>query len=67
MLILYNTHIYTPERKDPSFSDLAIQGERILAIGKDAEIIGRYGSQATLVNLEGKTIWPGLIDAHLHL
>lgn len=47
---------------------VAIKGERILAVGPSNEIIHRYrGENTRLVDATGKTVTPGLVDAHTHL
>ena len=67
MLILYNANVYSREGIHSLVSALAIENGRILAVGNDVELLAGFGSHARLQNMEGKTIWPGLIDAHLHL
>jgi hypothetical protein len=46
---------------------LAISGERLLAVGRRDDILAHAGSSTERVQLEGRTVLPGLIDAHLHL
>ncbi len=67
MLILYNAKVYIGESNLLPVSAMAIENGRILAVGNEDEILAGFGSHARLQNMEGKTIWPGLIDAHLHL
>ncbi len=45
---------------------MAIVDGKIFAIGSDAEILSLETAQTKKINLAGKTIWPGLIDSHLH-
>jgi 5-methylthioadenosine/S-adenosylhomocysteine deaminase len=45
---------------------IAIRGERIVAVGTDAEITTRYRATRTL-DASGKAILPGLINAHTHV
>jgi len=51
----------------PLASAIAIQGDRILAIGSDQAIRTAYASQPELFDAGGRTIIPGLTDAHIHL
>jgi imidazolonepropionase-like amidohydrolase len=46
-------------------SVLVIQGDRIVAVGKHGKV--RYPKTARVINTQGKTIIPGLINAHGHL
>ena len=46
---------------------MAIQGERILAIGDEAGVIDQAGADHNTVDLGGKTVLPGFIDPHFHL
>lgn len=55
---------------DADFSEaeaIAIRGERILAVGLEAEVREAAGAEARVVDLEGKTVLPGFIDAHTHV
>jgi predicted amidohydrolase YtcJ len=45
---------------------MAVQDGKITAIGSDAEILSMEKPGCKKFNLEGKTVWPGLIDSHLH-
>lgn len=64
--ILYNGNIHTLDRTQPHVTSLAITGERIVAYGTDAEIQALAGLGTTVENLNGRTVIPGLIDAHIH-
>src|SRR2546423_15218461 len=47
---------------------VAVKGERILAVGDTDEIIHAHRAEDTrLVDATGKTVTPGLVDAHTHL
>jgi len=55
---------------DTSFSihqAFAIQGDRFLAIGSDADIQGLAGPQTRKIDLRGSTVIPGLMDNHNHV
>ena len=54
---------------DPAFTvapAMAIRGNRILAVGAADAVSAAAGKSARVVDLEGKTVLPGLIDSHLH-
>lgn len=46
---------------------IAIRGNRILAVGTDGEVRAVAGTEAKIVDLGGKTVLPGFIDAHTHV
>jgi predicted amidohydrolase YtcJ len=46
---------------------IALRGERILAVGSDAELAPLAGPQTEITELHGRTVMPGLIDGHAHL
>ena len=48
------------------FSSILVDNGKIKAIGGD-ELNERYSSTDDIVNLQGKTVLPGLIDAHGHV
>ncbi len=66
-LILHNGRIITV---DPEFSireAVAISGNRVLAVGGSKEILEKFrGPRTTLIDLDGRAVLPGLIDAHVH-
>jgi predicted amidohydrolase YtcJ len=65
-LVFINGNIITVDEQQPRAEALAVQGERILAVGSNAEIDRLTHSATRIVNLRGKTVVPGLIDGHLH-
>jgi predicted amidohydrolase YtcJ len=64
--LLLNARIHTLDPQRPHATGLALRDGKILAVGNDDEIQGLASSRAQSVNLNGQTILPGLIDAHLH-
>lgn len=66
-LVLTNANIITVNEKQPTASDLAVIDGRIIYVG-DSTGIKKYIDQKTqVIDLKGKTIIPGFIDAHAHL
>jgi predicted amidohydrolase YtcJ len=45
---------------------LAVAGDRIVAVGGEDEVLARVGPGTVVVDLEGRALLPGLIDAHAH-
>lgn len=67
MRILYRARVRTLNRNQPVATAIAIDKDRIVAIGTDEEILSLAPAGSEKENMEGKTIWPGLTDAHIHL
>ncbi len=66
-LILHNGRILTVDAKFSIREAVAIGGNRVLAVGTSKEVLGKFrGARTTVIDLQGKTVLPGLIDAHLH-
>jgi predicted amidohydrolase YtcJ len=59
--------IRTLDPAHPAATALAIRGDLIVAVGADAEVRRLAGPGARVIELAGKTVTPGLIDAHCHL
>ena len=45
---------------------MAIKDNRFVFVGSDDDAKGYIGSQTSAIDLKGKTVLPGLIDAHVH-
>ncbi len=67
MRIIYHARIYTFDVRNPVVSALAIEGDRVVAVGSDFEILNHFSHRADLLDAGNFTIIPGLIDAHIHL
>lgn len=63
--ILVNGKIVTVDGRFTIAEALAIKGQRIAAVGTNADIRKRYGG-AKAIDLQGRTVIPGLIDNHAH-
>ena len=64
--ILVNGNIITLDANQPRVSALAISYGRVVALGTDDEIRALANSKTVEQNLDGKTVLPGLTDAHIH-
>src|SRR6266545_1061541 len=66
-LILHNGKVVTVDAAFRVMEAIALKGGRITATGTSAEILKAERSPRTrVVDLGGKTVLPGLIDAHVH-
>ena len=66
-LIFHNARIYTVDARHSIAEAVAIAGDRIVRVGKEAEILGLKGQSTRLIDVGGGTIVPGLHDAHAHV
>lgn len=64
-LIITNANIYTVNDESPKAQSFAIKDGLFIGIGTSKEIKKKFRSD-TVINLEGKTVLPGLIDGHCH-
>src|SRR5687768_18505332 len=62
-LILVNGDIHTMDPARERATALAINGDKIVAVGDDAEVKQHATATTRIVDLAGKTVTPGLIDA----
>lgn len=46
---------------------IAIRGNKIIAVGREADVIKIVGGKAEVVDLKGRTMLPGFIDPHTHM
>lgn len=64
-LLLYNGKIFTADEKFTIAEAVAVDGERIIAVGAGADLRDKYKA-ATEIDLKGKLVTPGFNDAHVH-
>lgn len=64
--VFYDAHIFTAEYGHPYAEGLAIRGGKIIAVGALPSVLQAAGATAKKIDLEGKFLMPGMIDAHAH-
>ncbi len=66
-MILLNGRFHTIDKTQPLAMAVAIQDGKFIAVG-DAEEVMRHRSATTqVIDLNGRTVVPGLNDSHIHL
>jgi len=65
-LILHNANIFTVNSREPHAQAVAIARGRFLAVGSNADVLNLAGAGVRKLDLGGKTVLPGFIDAHSH-
>jgi len=65
-LILHHGRIYTVDAANAIAEAVAVQGDRIVSVGSNADVLARRTSSTRVIDLGGATVLPGLHDAHGH-
>ncbi|MDX1671252.1 MAG: amidohydrolase [Balneolaceae bacterium] len=66
-LILTDASIWTANDQQPRAEAMAVKNDKILAVGNSERILRYRDEKSEIVELEGRFICPGFIDAHIHL
>lgn len=65
-LIVRGAKIWTVDKATPTAQAVAVLGERIVAVGSDADVDAWRGPKTRVVDAGGKLLLPGFDDAHVH-
>ncbi len=65
--LLLHGHIYTGDPQRPWVAALALDADRISAVGSDATIAPLRRAKTAVIDLQGRTVIPGIVDSHMHL
>ena len=65
-LLLENANVLTMNPAQPTASTVAVAQGRIVAVGTREELAGLRSQAQRVLDLDGATLIPGLIDAHTH-
>jgi len=65
-LILANGKFVTLDPRGRIVTGLAVRAGRIAALGASAEIEALAGPASRVLDLEGRTVIPGIVDSHCH-
>jgi hypothetical protein len=67
-LVLWHGRVFTARPDEPPFAGgVAIVGDRIVAVGDDEAVLAAAPRDAQRVDVGGRSILPGFVDAHHHL
>ncbi|MCY1264803.1 hydrolase [Pseudomonas jessenii] len=64
--VMRNGYVYTVDGQDSVQQAIAISGGKIVYVGSDAGVDGYIGKQTQLIDLAGRMLMPGFVDAHMH-
>ncbi|MFC6882270.1 MULTISPECIES: amidohydrolase [Actinomadura] len=66
-LVLLGGTVLTLDEESRTATAVAVAGDRVVAVGGDREVRALAGPGTRTVDLGGRTVLPGINDAHLHL
>ena len=66
-VILHGGHVITMEPDMPRAVAIAVRGDEIVAVGSSEQLLALAGPSTQVVDLQGRALLPGFIDAHNHL
>jgi predicted amidohydrolase YtcJ len=64
--IVRNARVITVDRQSRIAQAVAIRGDRIIAVGTDAEVMALATPATEVIDADGKALLPGLHDSHVH-
>ena len=65
-LVLLNGKVLTVDAENSVAEAVAVRGGLIMAVGASEEVSAMVGEGTEVIDLEGRTVVPGLIDSHMH-
>jgi predicted amidohydrolase YtcJ len=66
-LVLTDGNVLTMNALQPNAEAVAVKKDRIVKVGTNEEINPWIGKTTKILNLQGRTVVPGLIDSHIHV
>ncbi|MBA3256410.1 MAG: amidohydrolase family protein, partial [Pyrinomonadaceae bacterium] len=66
-VVFKNGNVYTVNSSQPKAEAVAVKADRIVFVGSNIEAQRYVGKSTRVVDLQGKTVVPGMTDAHQHL
>ena len=66
-LVLLDAKIITMNPKQPTADAIAVKNKRIILVGSTEAIGETIGKKTKIIQLNGKTLIPGIIDTHIHV
>ncbi|HET9905266.1 MAG TPA: amidohydrolase [Anaerolineales bacterium] len=65
--IITNAKVFTSDETHPHAEAVAIQGNRILSVGSNQDVLSLQSKNTRVIDGNQKTLMPGFIDSHFHL
>lgn len=64
--VVVHGRVYTLSARQPWAEAVAIRGDKILAVGSDAEVGKLRGAGTKVIDAQGHLVLPGFVDSHIH-
>lgn len=65
-VIFHNAKVYTAEPGQPLQQAVAIDGEKIVAVGDNQTVLDLKADKTRVIDLGGNMLMPGMLDSHAH-
>ena len=65
-LILHNAKVYTAEPGQPLQQAVAVEGDKLVAVGSNQDVLRMKSDATKIIDLGGKVLMPGMLDSHAH-
>ena len=65
-LIVRNAKVWTVDKDHPTAQAVAVLGDRIVAVGSNADVEAWRGARTRTIDTSGKLLLPGFNDSHVH-
>lgn len=65
-MVMRNGQVYTVDGQDSVHQALAVAGGKIIYVGSDVGVNSYIGQQTQVIDLAGRMLMPGFVDAHMH-
>lgn len=66
-IVFMNGEVVTVDDDNSVVESVAVKGNHLIAVGSNQEIQEYISYETNVIDLHGKSVLPGFIDAHLHL
>src|SRR5690625_1792343 len=66
-IVFYNGKVITIDNRNTITEAIAIKNNKVLAVGSDNTVKNYISDDTKIINLNGRSLLPGFIDAHVHL
>ena len=65
-LIIRNAKVWTVDKTNPTAQAVAVLGDRIVAVGTNADVEAWHGARTRVIDAGGQRLLPGFNDSHVH-
>lgn len=65
--LFINGEVITVNDRNEVVEAVAVQGDKIIAVGSNEEILAYQNDHSKVIDLKGRTLMPGFIEAHMHI